>query len=176
MPAPNWFNFSQVFTSGRKLLSKLKKEEMKKRKKERKEGRIAKMTELQRWCPMKRKRKRKTSWHPSFLKQVPQHLWDWHLMVKFLRGTQALLFFSPPRHKTVFQSKWIGLPVLFAFLSKLHNNKTLCYWDIKCYKRDYWRPLHACSTPRLVIISLCFTLYSSFPGLQAWGWELTRMS
>lgn len=39
MPAPNWFNFSQMFTSGRKLLSKLEKEKMKKRKKKgKKEG------------------------------------------------------------------------------------------------------------------------------------------
>lgn len=176
MLSPNWFNFSQMSTSGKKLSSKLEKEEMKKRKEERKKE------ELQKWRSFKDdvqskgiERERPAGILP-FSKQVTQHLWDWHLMVKFLQGTQALVFFIAPRHKTVFQSKWIGLPVLFAFLSKLHNNKTLCYWDIKCYKRDYWRPLRACSTPRLVIISLCFTLYSSFPGLRACGWELTRMS
>lgn len=154
----NWFNFSQMFTSGRKLSSKLEKEEKKKRKEERKKEGLQTWRSFKDDVPSKGIERERPAGILPFSKQVTQHLWDWHLMVKFLQGTQALVFFIAPRHKTVFQSKWIGLPVQFAFLSKLHNNKTLCYWDIKCYKRDYWRPLHACSTPRLVIISLCFTL------------------
>lgn len=70
----NWFNFSQMFTSGRKLSSKLEKEEKKKRKEERKKEGLQKWWSFKDDVPSKGIERERPAGILPFSKQVTQHL------------------------------------------------------------------------------------------------------
>lgn len=81
-----------MFTSGRKFSSKLEKEKNEENKKREKEESLEKWLTLEDDVLWKRIEREKPAGILPFSKQVIQCLRDWYLMVKFLQGTQALVF------------------------------------------------------------------------------------